>query len=170
MKWNNWTFWIIMVVLLAIGLGGSFMFERIDGLLDRITNSDYEGNVAYFPIFAGFTGVVFAILMIIWQDSIEYYLFENFSIWPAGYGFAAWVVWIALVINLIIFIFLLIESLTCGSIIHGLLRIIIQTVFAVFTFFSVFAITIAFIIIAIIVMVALLLLSSLLRRVVVKEY
>ncbi len=167
MNWGNWQFWAIMVLLLLIGIGGSLKFESIDNLLNSITGNDYEGNIAFFPILTGFTGFVFALLMLIWQDGVQYYLFENFSIWPGGYGFAAWVVWITLIINLIVFIILFIESVACGNIIHGLLRLVIQFVLSVFTFFSTFVITIAVIIIAIIVIIALIFLGSMFRRVVV---
>lgn len=161
MNWGNWVFWVIMLLSLGIGIGGSFGFGGIDNLLNTITGNDFEGNIAFFPIMAGFSGFVLAFFMVFWQDEIEYYLFDNFSLWPTGYGFAVWVVWIVLAINLLIFLFLIFESLSCGSIIHGILRIIIQTIFAVFALYSVFVITIAIIFIVIVVMVGLLFLSAL---------
>ena len=105
-----------------------------------------------------------AILMVIWQDGIGYYLGDNFTLWPSGYGFSAWAVWVILLINAIVFVIMFIESLTCGNIIHGLLRIILQSILAVFTFISVFVITIAIIIIVIIVVVASILLSAIFYR------
>lgn len=163
-NWSSWKFWIMMILFLTIGLGGSFKFETIDGLLDKITKSDYEGNIAYFPIVAGFSGFAFAFLILFWQDSIEYYLSDNFTIWPAGYGFGVWLVWIVLAVNLIVFLILLFESLTCGSIIHGIIRVVIQIVFAFFALYAVFSITIAVIIIAIILLVVSILLGSMAVR------
>ncbi|MDA3861267.1 MAG: hypothetical protein PF445_08565 [Melioribacteraceae bacterium] len=160
MNWGNWVFWVIMILFLAIGIGGSAGFGGIDGMLNAITGNDFDGNIAFFPILTGFSGFILAILMVIWQDGIEYYLFENFSYLPSGYGFAAWIVWIVLVVNILVFVFMIFESLTCGNIIHGILRIIIQLVLAVFTLYSVFAITIALIIIVIIIMVVGLLLAG----------
>ena len=159
-NWGTWQFWVIMIVSLGLGIGGSFGFEWIDGLLNGITRNDYEGNIAFFPLAAGFTGFVLAFLLLFWQDSIEYYLGENFSIWPAGYGFAAWVVWILLIINLVAFLIMLFESITCGSIIHGILRIVIQLVFAFLAIYSVLAITIALMLIVIILFVVSLLLGG----------
>ncbi len=160
MNWGNWVFWVIMILFLGIGIGGSAGFGGIDGILNAVTGNDFDGNVAFFPIITGFSGFILAILMVIWQDSIEYYLIDNFSYWPAGYGVAVWVVWIVLVINLLVLLFMIFESLTCGNIIHGILRIAIQLVLAFFTLYSVFAITIALIIIVVIVMVVILLLAG----------
>ncbi|MBU2650493.1 MAG: SH3 domain-containing protein [Bacteroidetes bacterium] len=164
MSWGKWQFWLIMVVMLILGLTGSFMFKGIDSLLNTITRNDYEGNVAFFPLTAALTAFVMAILMIIWQDNIEYYLGENFTIWPYGYGFSAWAVWLLLLVNAVAFLIMFIESLTCGNLIHGLLRIIIQSFLAVITFISVLVITIAIIIIMIVLFVALLLISAMLVR------
>ncbi|MBU0473535.1 MAG: LamG domain-containing protein [Bacteroidetes bacterium] len=163
-NWSSWKFWVMMILFLTIGLGGSFKFEAIDGFLDKITKSDYEGNLAYFPIVAGFSGFAFAFLILFWQDSIEYYLSDNFTIWPAGYGFGVWLVWIVLAINLVVFLILLFESLTCGSVFHGILRIVIQIVFAFFALYSVFSITIAVILIAFILLVVSILLGGLAVR------
>jgi len=154
MNWGNWVFWVIMILFLGLGIGGSAGFGGIDGMLNAITGNDFDGNVAFFPIITGFSGFILAILMVIWQDGIEYYLIDNFSYWPAGYGFAAWVVWIVLVINLLVLLFMIFESLACGNIIHGILRIAIQLVLAFFTLYSVFAITIALIIIVVIFILA----------------
>jgi hypothetical protein len=162
--WSKWQFWVIMLVLLILGLVGSFKFGYIDQLLNRITKNDYEGKVAYFPLITALSGVFMAILMVIWQDGIGYYLSDNFTLWPSGYGFSAWAVWVILLINAIFFVIMFIESLTCGNIIHGLLRIILQSILAVFTFISVFVITIAVIIIVIIVVVASILLSAIFYR------
>jgi len=162
MNWGNWVFWVIMILFLLVGIGGSAGFGGVDSMLNAITGNDYEGNMAFFPIMTGFSGFILAFFMIFWQDEIEYFLIDNFSFWPAGYGFAVWVVWIILAINLLVFLILLFESLTCGSIIHGILRVIIQIIFAFFTLYAVFAITIAVIFIVIAIMVILLFLSALL--------
>ncbi len=163
-NWGKWQFWVAMIVMLVIGFVGSFQFAGIDRLLGRITRNDtYDGNIAFFPLAAALTGVLMAILMVIWQDGIEYYL-SNFSLWPSGYGFSAWAVWVLLVANAIVFVIMFIESLTCGNIIHGLLRIVLQSIFAVITFISAMVITIAIILIVIIVVVAGLLLSAVFYR------
>jgi len=164
MDWSSWKFWVMMIVFLIIGFGGSLKFESIDGLLERLTKSGYDGNVAFFPIVTAFSGFLFAFIILFWQDEIEYYLGDNFSFWPAGYGFGAWLVWIVLAINLIAFLLLLYESVTCGSIFHGIIRLVIQTIFAIFTLYAVFSITIAFIIIAIILVVVSILLSGMAVR------
>jgi len=163
-NWSKWQFWVIMLVLLILGLVGSFAFRHIDSLLNTITRNDYDGNIAFFPLITALSGVIMAILMVIWQNGVEYYLGDNFTLWPSGYGFSAWVVWVLLLINAIFFVIMFIESLRCGNIIHGLLRIILQSILAVFTFISVFVITIAIIIIVIIVVVACIFLSAIFYR------
>jgi len=164
MDWSSWKFWVMMIVFLVVGIGGSLKFEFIDGLLERFTKSGYDGNVAFFPIVTAFSGFLFAFFILFWQDEIQYYLSDNFSFWPSGYGFGAWLVWIVLVINLIAFLLLLFESVTCGSVFHGIIRLVIQIIFAIFTLYAVFSITIAFIIIAIILFVVSILLGGMAVR------
>ena len=144
---SSWQFWVFTLVVLLISYGASMKFHVVDGWLNGFTQNDFEGNLAFFPVFTGLSGVVFAILMVIWQDQIEYFLTENFTLWPSGYGFAAWAVWVLLLANTAIFGLLLNESLLCGNIIHGIVRVIIQGVLGVFTFISSMIITIALIII-----------------------
>ena len=151
---TTWTFWIIMVVLLAIGLLSSFYFGFIDKLIGTITKSDYEGTMAFFPLITGLAGFLIALPLIIWQDDVQYYI-DNFSVWPVGYGFAAWVIWSLVLLVFLGFLFLLFESFTCGSIAHGIIRIVVQLILGVFTFISILAITIAVIIIAVFVAIAL---------------
>ncbi len=147
---TGWKFWVITVVVLLFSFGASMQFTLVDGILASITkNEDNEGNVAFFPIFSGLSGVIFALLMVVWQDSIEYYLSQNFSIWPAGYGFSAWAVWILIIVNVVFFALMVIESLNCGNIIHGIFRIIIQIILGVLTFASAMIITIAILVIVI---------------------
>jgi len=105
-----------MIVMLVLGFVGSFQFVGIDRLLSRITKSDFDGNIAYYPLITALTAVLMAILLLIWQDGIEYY-FSEFTIWPSGYGFSARAVWDLLIANAIIFVVMLIESITCGKII-----------------------------------------------------
>ena len=158
--WGKWQFWVAMVVLLIIGFAGSFAFEHIDGLLAAITGSDYEGNLAFFPIMTALTGVVMAILIVIWQDGIEYYIGENFTIWPSGYGFSAWAVWVLLLSNLIVFSILVFESLSCGNLIHAVLRVVLQLVLAAITFITSLIVTIALILIVIVVAIVGIFLSA----------
>jgi hypothetical protein len=162
MSVNTWSFWIIMVLMLVIGLGASFKFPAIDGLIGAATGSDYE-NVAFFPIITGFVGFLSAILVIIWQDDIDYY-FSNFSFWPSGYGFAAWAVWVLLLLILIGLILLIVESFSTGNVVHGVLRLVIQLILGLFTFASIMTITAAIIIIAIIVTFVIILLSAAFMR------
>jgi hypothetical protein len=147
---TGWKFWVITVVVLLFSFGASMQFTWVDGVLASITkNEEYEGNLAFFAIFSGLSGVIFAILMVVWQDSIEYYLSQNFSIWPAGYGFAAWAIWVLIIVNVVFFALMVVESLNCGNIIHALARIVIQSILGVLTFTSAMIITIAVIIIVI---------------------
>lgn len=162
--WSKWQFWVGALVLMIIGFWGSFKFAYIDQVLNSMTRNDYEGNLAFFPVFMGLSAVIFAVLMVIWQDGIEYYIGENFSIWPVGYGFAAWAVWTVLAFNALIFLRLLYESVLCGNPIHALLRIILQGVLAAILFVTVFVVSIALIIIVIFVVVGGLFLSAIFYR------
>jgi len=160
MDWTTWQFWVIVVLIILIGFVGSFKFASIDQLLNRITNNDYEGNIAFFPLIVAFSGVLLAFLTVFWQGSVEYYLTENFSLLPKGYGFVAWTIWAIIVIDAIFFILLLIESFACGNIIHGLIRIILQLILTVFAFISAFIIALALIVIVIIIVVISIFLSA----------
>lgn len=162
MRLDTWTFWIFMILMLAIGLGASFKFPAIDGIIGAATGSEY-GNIALFPLITGFVGFLSAILLIIWQDDIDYY-FSNFSFWPAGYGFAAWAVWVFLLFILIGLVMLIVESLSTGNAVHTVLRIVIQLILGFFTFISVLTITAAIIIIALIVTFIIILLGAVFMR------
>ncbi len=164
--WGKWQFWLGMVVLLVLGFLGSFRFAGIDRMLNGLTRNDFDGNIAYFPIFIAFSAVVMAFLMIIWQDDIEYYIGENFSLWPVGYGFAAWAVWSLAALNAVVFLIFFFESLFCGNLIHALFRIVIQVVLAAILLITVFVVSIALIMIVIgLAVVAILLRAFLYRRV-----
>ena len=147
--WGSWQFWVVTLGVLLFSFGASMQFAWVDGVLSSFSNSEYEGNLAFFPVFTGLSGVVFAILMVIWQDQIEYYLGSNFTFWPSGYGFSAWAVLLLIVANSVIFVMMIIESLGVGNIIHGVLRILIQAVLGVLTFISAVVITFAVILIVI---------------------
>lgn len=162
--WSKWQFWVGALVLMIIGFWGSFKFAYIDQVLNSMTGNEYEGNLAFFPVFMGLSAVIFAVLMVIWQDGIEYYIGENFSIWPVGYGFAAWAVWSVLAFNALIFLRLLYESVLCGNPIHALLRITLQGILASILFITVFVVSIALIIIVIFIVVGGIFLSAIFYR------
>ena len=163
MNLGSWTFWIITVLLLIIGLFGTFKFGFIDEKLSILTGNYYGKEVSFFSMICGAAGVSMAVLMVFWQDTIEYY-FGNFTLLPFGYGFITWLVLIIILAVAIAYIKLLIESFLCGSIVHGLLRIIIQTIIGIFTLFSVFVISVAIIVIMIIIFVGIMMLYAMLFR------
>lgn len=149
MSWGNWQYWAIMGGALLLGILGIVFFGSIDGGLGRMTGSDYIG-AAYFPIVAGITAMLFAIIFVIWQDPIEYYLGENFTLWPYGYGFGTWTVWLLIMILGVTFLIMFFESLFSTNPIHALLRIIIQIVLAAMIFVPVMIITMALIVVMIV--------------------
>lgn len=170
MQWDKWFFWVALVVMAIVGFVGTFKFAFIDGVLARMTGNadkDFEGGASIFPIATAIAGFIMAFIIIIWQSSVEYY-FTNFSIWPVGYGFSTWLVWLILLALTVVFVYVLYESFTCGNILHGFLRIIALLILGFLTFVPVFIITVAVIIIVIVVVVGLFLISvafsSLLRR------
>jgi hypothetical protein len=163
-NWSKWQFWVGLVVLMILGFLGSFRFAAIDRILNRLTRNDFEGNTAYFPIFMAISAVLMAILMVFWQDDIEYYIGQNFSFWPVGYGFPAWAVWSLAAINSVVFLIFFFESLFCGNLIHGLFRILIQLLLAAVLLISVFIISIALIMLVILLAVVAILLRGFLYR------
>lgn len=169
LNWDKCFFWVIIVVLMLLSFWATVKFEIIDAMLGNMTGNDYQ-NGAFLPFVTAFAGFLFAILIVIWQDSIEYY-FTNFSFWPTGYGFVTWLIWAILIILALFILFFAWESFSCGNIIQGLLRFIIQLILSLITFASVFVITIALIVIAIILIFGSVLLGAMFRRViVVKKY
>lgn len=170
MSWMNWEFWVAMLVLLLIGLFGSIKFRNIDRLLSRFSVTSYEGR-AVFPMVMLYLAIGSAVVMILWQSKVEYYLFENFAWLPVGYGFGPWLMWLMMVIAAGSFIFTFIQSFYKASYIHAILRIVLQLIFGAFLFFGTFIISIALFFIAFAILFALLLLSGLYTRYyVVREY
>lgn len=157
MNWGSWEFWAIIAGALALGILGIVFFGAIDAGLGNLTRSDYSG-MAYFPIVTTICGVIFAILLVLWQDPIEYYLMENFTLWPYGYGFGTWLAWLVLAVMAVTFVITFFESIFSTNPIHALLRIIVLVGLAGLTFIPAMIITMALII----VMVVLLFLSIIL--------
>jgi hypothetical protein len=146
MDWGSWQYWAIMGGALLLGILGVVFFSSLDGGLGRMTGSDYVG-MAYFPIVTALAAVLMALIIVFWQDSMEYYFADNFTLWPYGYGFGTWAAWFVMMITALTFLIMVLESLFSTNPIHGFLRIIIQTLLAALMFIPVMIITMALVVV-----------------------
>jgi hypothetical protein len=151
-------FWGAIVLALLAGLVGGAFFPVIDRALGWLTGSDYQ-SFGWFPWASAFCGFLLAFVLVVAQDSVEYYLFENFTLWPDGYGFATWLTWIVAVLALVSLAGLLVESVVGGGLVHGPLRATVQAGLGVGSFVSSLILTAALIVLAVIVAVGLLMLA-----------
>lgn len=149
MNWGSWQFWAIMGGALLLGILGVVFFSSLDAGLGRMTGSDYVG-MAYFPIVSAIAAVLMALIIVFWQDPVEYYFGENFTLWPYGYGFGTWTAWFVMMFTAVTFLIMVLESLFSTNPIHGLLRIIIQTFLAALMFIPVMIITMALIMVMVV--------------------
>jgi hypothetical protein len=150
MSWGNWQYWAIIGGALLIAILGIVKFNTIDYKLAQMTGGSYSGS-PYFPIIAGVSAVVMAIVLVLWQTPVEYYFGENFTLWPYGYGFGTWSAWFVMALVGVTFLVMVIESVFSTNPVHALLRIILLTLLAGLLFIPVMIITLALIVVMMVV-------------------
>ncbi len=99
-----WQFWVISILLITLWVAAEFGVIIYEDRLKRKFGISAK-KISVTPLVFFASGIIIAILYLLWKDQVIESLFYNFSILPKGMGSIAWIIWIqcvAIILGMIV--------------------------------------------------------------------